>query len=62
MEKKLVIEVDGSVHEDSVEYDELRDLYLKGAGFKVLRIPASTVENKLEIVIEMIKESLSLQK
>jgi len=61
MEKKLVIEVDGLVHKDSVEYDSIKDLYLQGAGFKVLRIPADTVENNFESALKMIKEILLLE-
>ena len=35
-EKKLVIEVDGGQHAESQE-DKVRDQWLKGQGFKVLR-------------------------
>jgi very-short-patch-repair endonuclease len=36
LEKRLIVEVDGSQHEDS-EYDKVRDKWLKSQDFRVLR-------------------------
>ena len=37
-EKKLVVELDGEIHNDSEEYDSFRDSELKDLGIKTLRI------------------------
>ena len=62
IEKKLAIEVDGTVHKNSKEYDTEKDLYLEGAGFRVLRLPADIVENNLPKALEMIRKTLLLKK
>ena len=36
-EKKLVIELDGSQHEDELAYDARRSQFLKEQGYRVLR-------------------------
>jgi very-short-patch-repair endonuclease len=40
---KLVIEVDGLIHDYTVERDTRRDEYMRGLGLSILRIPASEV-------------------
>jgi very-short-patch-repair endonuclease len=40
---KLVIEIDGAIHDFTVERDERRDEYMRGLGLTVLRIPAREV-------------------
>ena len=40
---KLVIEIDGAIHDFKVEADSVRDEYLKGLGLSVIRIPATEV-------------------
>lgn len=57
-ETKLVIEVDGGQHyeEDGLEYDKMRDAYLKGLNLKVLRISNLDVLNNIEGVVERIIE------
>jgi very-short-patch-repair endonuclease len=37
-EAKLILEIDGSIHNLQEEYDEQRDFILKQKGFRVLRI------------------------
>jgi very-short-patch-repair endonuclease len=37
-EKKLVVELDGEIHNESKEYDSFRDSELKDLGIKTLRI------------------------
>jgi very-short-patch-repair endonuclease len=57
---KLVLEVDGGVHEETgqklVDYE--RDAKLKEKGFEVLRITNEEVFEQMEMVIEKIKEYL----
>ena len=45
LEHKLIIEVDGQEHftEEGEEHDERRDAFLKGEGYRVLRIPGYEV-------------------
>ena len=54
----LVIEVDGGQHyeDEDLEYDEMRDAYLKGLNLKVLRISNLDVLNNMEGVVERIIE------
>jgi len=40
---KLVIEVDGQIHDFTSERDHARDEYMHGLGLKVLRVSASDV-------------------
>lgn len=58
-EKKLVIELDGAVHDDkmNVQYDEARTYELKGSGIKVIRFRNSEVENNISFVLEEIKKA-----
>src|SRR4051812_21019614 len=38
LEKRLVIELDGSQHADQIAYDESRTVFLSSRGFRVIRI------------------------
>jgi very-short-patch-repair endonuclease len=40
---KLVIEIDGKIHDFTVERDEQRDEYMRGLGLMIIRIPAAEV-------------------
>jgi very-short-patch-repair endonuclease len=40
---KLVIEIDGLIHDFTVERDGRRDEYIRGLGLRILRIPAADV-------------------
>jgi very-short-patch-repair endonuclease len=42
-EKKLIVELDGGIHETQVEYDQLREEILLKMGFSVLRLPNEVV-------------------
>lgn len=53
-EKKLVIEVDGLIHEFQKEEDEHREEILKSLGLNILRIRNEETENR-EKVLEKIK-------
>ena len=56
--EKLVIEVDGKIHDFQKEKDEHRDLILKDKGVKILRIKNEELEN-IENVIRKIIECFS---
>jgi leucyl-tRNA synthetase len=55
-EKKLVIELDGKIHDFQKEYDEFRSSILRDLGLKVLRIKNEELEN-LKVVLRKIIES-----
>jgi very-short-patch-repair endonuclease len=40
---KLVIEVDGQIHNFTIRRDEARDMYMRNMGLEILRIPAADV-------------------
>ena len=57
----VVIEIDGSSHDDKFEYDKERDIFLQGLGLTVIHIPARDVLNKLDEVIVMLCEHDALR-
>ncbi|MDP4001287.1 MAG: DUF559 domain-containing protein [bacterium] len=56
-ERKLVIEIDGSQHADSIS-DKVRDSWLKSQGFKVLRFWNNEVLENREGVVEVILKAI----
>ena len=50
----VVIEVDGSSHNNKIEYDRERDAFLKGLGLTVIRISDDDVLNRLDSVMQML--------
>lgn len=56
LEKKLIIELDGSQHLDDkqIEYDNLRIEFLIQLGYKVLRFNNNDIMNNLETVLNVI--------
>lgn len=54
IDKKLVIEVDGSQHFLQREYDEIRTQFLNSLGYKVIRFWNSEVKNQFNAVMETI--------
>lgn len=57
-EKNLIIEIDGSSHDDKKEYDDLRDFITKSKGMKIKRFTNTEVENNLDYVLCQIKQLL----
>ena len=55
-EARLVVEVDGSVHQDQVEYDLERDHVLAGHGLVVLRVSNEAVTSDIAGVLRQITE------
>lgn len=48
----VVIEIDGSSHDDKVEYDAARDAYLEGLGLSVIHISDTEVLHNMSGVME----------
>ncbi len=53
-EARLVVEVDGRVHESRSVRDHARDVYLRSQGVKVVRVSASLVSAEIETVLRLI--------
>jgi very-short-patch-repair endonuclease len=54
---RIVIEIDGSIHDSTKEYDANRDDYLHAGGYKVLRFTNSEIESDIETVVQRILEN-----
>ena len=58
-EKKLVVELDGAVHDDKMnsQYDEARSYELKGSGITAIRFRNGEVENNISFVLTEIRKA-----
>jgi very-short-patch-repair endonuclease len=54
-EKAVVIEVDGSSHDDKVEYDAQRDAFLMGLGLTVIHLRDADVKKNLADVMDFLR-------
>ena len=61
IEKKLIIELDGSQHLEQEEYDKERTQYLESQGYKVIRFWNNEAMNNIEGVILVIMNALEKQ-
>ena len=57
--KALVVEVDGDIHEQQVEYDNNRDTHLISRGFLVLRFTNEEISQNLTMVLRKISDACS---
>jgi very-short-patch-repair endonuclease len=56
----LVVEVDGDLYHDTrISADRRRDQKLVRAGYAVLRLPASLVEQRLDEAVGLVRRALS---
>ncbi|WKZ39434.1 MAG: endonuclease domain-containing protein [Anaerolineales bacterium] len=58
IEKKLIIELDGSQHVEQEDYDHERTKYLESQGYKVIRFWNNAVMNEIESVVRAIQFAL----
>jgi very-short-patch-repair endonuclease len=58
VEHRLVIELDGDSHAETVEYDARRTEKLKKRGYRVLRFFNDEVQNNLDGVVEVIWQAV----
>ncbi len=58
LKKKLIIEVDGKIHESQIEKDEQRTKKLENKGYKVVRFTNEEVIEDIDVVIFKIKNEL----
>lgn len=59
-EKKLVIEIDGGIHEKQREYDKYRTFIIEQLGMRVIRFTNDEVRFETEKVIKELKDILTL--
>ena len=57
----LVIEVDGKIHEDQIEYDAERDRILKQRELQILRFTNAEIRANLDAVLRSIKTYVNQQ-
>jgi very-short-patch-repair endonuclease len=62
IEKKLIVELDGSQHLEQEEYDRERTAYFESKGYRVIRFWNNDVTNNLEAVLKVIWDTLKEQK
>ena len=60
-EKKLIIELDGKIHEFQKDYDENRDFVLAQLGLKTIRILNEELQPNMEKVMKKIFEALQTE-
>ncbi|MCD6531236.1 DUF559 domain-containing protein [bacterium] len=58
LEANLVVEIDGSIHDNTKEYDDEKNKFLNAAGFDVLRLSSELVEKDLDTAVQKIVEKL----
>ncbi|MBI5701162.1 endonuclease domain-containing protein [Candidatus Saganbacteria bacterium] len=58
-EAKLIIELDGKIHDRQKNYDQVRDFALNALGLEVIRIKNIEVEKNIDSVINLINSRLS---
>lgn len=56
----VVVEIDGSSHNDKVEYDAERDAYLESLGLTVIHIPVNDVMKQISSVMNMLYDHPAL--
>ena len=59
LEKKLILELDGLIHDSKKEYDSMRTSIVNQLGFKVVRFDNEQVNKNVEKVLDIIKDHLS---
>lgn len=58
LEKRIIIEVDGSQHAQQLSYDSNRSVWLEKEGYTILRFWNNEVLNETDGVLEVIIKSL----
>jgi very-short-patch-repair endonuclease len=58
-ERRLIVEVDGPIHAEQIDYDRERQSVLEACGYRVLRVSADAVTTDLEEVLASIARALA---
>ena len=59
IEKRLIIELDGSQHLEQTDYDKERSMFLEGQGYKVIRFWNNAIMKDINSVILAIQFALN---
>ncbi len=59
LKKRLVIEVDGKIHDQQKESDAIRTEYLNQLGFKVIRFKNEEIIGNSKYILEKIRNYLN---
>jgi very-short-patch-repair endonuclease len=57
---RLVVELDGPIHDTQVEYDRERDAYLTAHNLRVLRVPNDSVFHDPDNLLRAIRNTIAL--
>jgi very-short-patch-repair endonuclease len=58
MKERLVVEIDGGVHETQVEADRERQQLIESVGFRFVRLKSELVEHQLPSALAVIRQAL----
>jgi leucyl-tRNA synthetase len=58
VEAKLIVEMDGPVHDAQVEADNNRQELLEAAGYRVIRLTAADVEDDIRGSVDRIRAAV----
>ena len=58
-EHKLVVEIDGRIHDKQFEYDQLRELIITELGYKVIRFKNEEIEGDLTGALKRMERELA---
>ncbi|MEZ5195779.1 MAG: HsdR family type I site-specific deoxyribonuclease [Bacteroidales bacterium] len=58
---QVVIEIDGSSHDNKVDYDANRDAYLESLGLTIIHIPVVDIMKKMKEVMNMLYDHPAMQ-
>jgi len=58
-EARLIIEVDGPIHETQKAYDDMRQAYLESLGYRVVRFTNEQVLQNMDVVLATLQKVLS---
>ncbi len=61
-EVRLIIEVDGPIHQYTEEEDQIRQSFLESLGFEIIRFPNTEIFNHLRSVLAVIEETVARRK
>ncbi len=61
IEKKLIIEIDGEVHDLKADRDKIREDYLVGLGYRVVRVLAREIFQNMNSVILTLESILGVE-
>ncbi len=58
--ERQVVEIDGPIHDTTVEADADRQVIIEGAGYRFVRVSAEMVETQMSAVLELIRKAVGM--